>query len=588
MTGALLYLRLKSLQNLLWSRLRRLQQPKYLVGFIVGAGYFYLMVFRHVRPGGRPSASLSHLPAVLPADLIPTVTALGALILLVIVLLAWLVPDRQAGLAFSEAEIAFLFPAPVRRRTLIYYKLLNSQFAILVTAALITLVTGSWSFLGGNTLIHGIGWWVILATLNLHFMGSSFAMTRLLDRGVTPWRRRFALLGLIAGFLVVTVVWLGRDLHAPQPADLVSVHTIAAYLNTLLGSGPLPWLLLPGKLVLGPFLASDARALVLALGPALLIFALHVVWVLRSEVSFEDASIARSEKRAAKVAAVREGNWRAARGALKARPGPFRLAATGRPEVAFLWKNLLSTFPVFRPRTFAYLACLIVAAYQWLARDPAYRLALPVFAVVAFVAAGYILFLGPQLARQDLRSDLANTDLLKTYPLHGWQVVLGQLLTPVAILTGALWLVLLTLLLAFHPARLDWLTPALRLTIGAALVPILPVVCALQLLVPNAAALLFPAWVQTLRNRSERGLEMLGQRLIFVAGQLLVVGFALVPAALGALLLIFTTQWLIGLVAATALAGVAVLVILVAEVAGGLWWLGQRFERFDLSSELRP
>ena len=588
MTGALLYLRLKSLQNLLWSRLRRLKQPKYLVGFIVGAAYFYLMVFRHMRTAGRPSVRLGQMPAVLPADLIPTVTALGALILLVIVILAWLVPDQRAGLAFSEAEIAFLFPAPVRRRTLIYYKLLNSQFAILVTAALITLVTGSWSFLGGNTLIHALGWWVILATLNLHFMGSSFVMTRLMDRGITPWRRRLVILGLIAFFIVVTLVWLGRDLHAPQPADLANVHTIAAYLNTLLGSGPLPWLLLPGKLVVGPFLAPDAPTLARALGPALLIFALHVVWVLRSEVSFEDASIAKSEKRAAKVAAVREGNWRAASGALKARSGPFRLAATGRPEVAFLWKNLLSTFPVFRPRTFTILAFLIVAAYQWLARDPAYRAALPVFAVVAFIAAGYILFLGPQLARQDLRSDLANTDLLKTYPLHGWQVVLGQLLTPVAILTGALWLVLLTLLLAFHPTRLDWLTPALRLTIGASLVPILPVVCALQLLVPNAAALLFPAWVQTLRNRSERGIEMLGQRLIFVAGQLLVVGFALLPAALGALLLVFATQWLIGLVAAVALAAVAVLVILVAEVACGLWWLGQRFERFDLSSELRP
>ena len=147
---------------------------------------------------------------------------------------------------------------------------------------------------------------------------------------------------------------------------------------------------------------------------------------------------------------------------------------------------------------------------------------------------------------------------------------------------------MLTLLLAFHPQSLTWLTAPVRFTLAAGLVPVLPLVCALQLLVPNAAALLFPAWVQTMRNRSERGIEVVGQRIIFLAGQLLVVALALLPAALGAGLLIFATQWLIGPVAAIAFASVAVLVILAAEVGCGLWWLGQRFEAFDLSAELRP
>jgi hypothetical protein len=119
-------------------------------------------------------------------------------------------------------------------------------------------------------------------------------------------------------------------------------------------------------------------------------------------------------------------------------------------------------------------------------------------------------------------------------------------------------------------------------------VPVIPVLCALQLLVPNAATVLFPAWAQGMRNRTERGIEMMGQRLIFVGGQFLVLLFALLPAALGAFALIFATQWLIGPIAAVAVAAFAVLVILVAEVWCGLWWLGERFEKFDLSSELRP
>ena len=114
--------------------------------------------------------------------------------------------------------------------------------------------------------------------------------------------------------------------------------------------------------------------------------------------------------------------------------------------------------------------------------------------------------------------------------------------------------------------------------------------CALQLLVPNAAALVFPAWAQSMRNRSERGIEMMGQRLIFVGGQLLVIAFALLPAVFAVVALLFINRQLIGApVAVAAGFGIAaVLVILLAEVGCGLWWLGQRFEKLDLSSELRP
>lgn len=592
MIGALFYLRLTSLRNLVGSRLRRLKQPKYLVGAIVGAAYFYLMFFRRMS-AGRPSVHsgvASQVPTVLPADYLPAATALGAVILMVIVALAWLVPDQRAGLTFSEAEIAFLFPAPVKRRTLIWYKLLNSQFAILFSAALITLFTGSWSFLGGSALTHALGWWFILATLNLHFMGSSFVMTRLMDSGITPWRRRLVILGLVAVLVVLTFVWLGRDLRAPQSADLVNFRTVAVYVQTMLVGGPLPWLLLPAQWVIGPFLAPDTRSFLLAVGPALAVFALHLVWVLRSEVSFEDASIAKSEKRAARVAAVREGRWRSATGSGKAQSAPFRLAPVGRPEIAFLWKNLLSTFSIFRARPFAIAALVIVAGCQWLGRDPHNRVLLATVGGVALIVAAYVLFLGPQLARQDLRSDLLNTDILKTYPLRGWQVVLGEMLTPVAILTGLLWLASLTVLLAFHPLRMAWLTPGLRLMIGFGLVPVTPVLCALQLLVPNAAALLFPAWAQAMRNRSERGIEMMGQRLIFVGGQMLVILFALLPAVLAVVALVFINRQLIGAPVALAVgfAIAAVLVILVAEVGCGLWWLGQRFEKLDLSAELRP
>lgn len=63
----------------------------------------------------------------------------------------------------------------------------------------------------------------------------------------------------------------------------------------------------------------------------------------------------------------------------------------------------------------------------------------------------------------------------------------------------------------------------------------MPPLAALQLLTPNALTVLFPAWARAVANRAEQGLDVVGQRLLFVGGQLLVTLLALMPPALGAL-----------------------------------------------------
>ena len=46
---------------------------------------------------------------------------------LALMILAWALPSDSGGLQFSEAEIAFLFPAPLRRRDLLLYKIIRAQ-----------------------------------------------------------------------------------------------------------------------------------------------------------------------------------------------------------------------------------------------------------------------------------------------------------------------------------------------------------------------------------------------------------------------------------------------------------------------------
>ncbi len=588
MLGALLYLRLTSLKNLVLSRVRRLKQPKYLIGAIVGVGWFYLTFLRrfytpHSRPRGVPGVELP------PIDLTATLATFGALALLAIATFAWALPSEKPGLAFTEAEAAFLFPAPISRRWLIHFKVLGAQLRILFSALIFTLISSSWSFLSGHTTMHAVGWWILLSAVNLHLTGSALTISRLVEGGVSVTRRRTIVFGVVCLAAVATLVITWRSAPAFTVQDGVGPGTFFAYVARLIDTGVLHWLLVPGKLLVAPFLASGVRDFFFALGPAVLLLLMHYFWVVRIETSFEEASIALAEKRAARIAQVRSGNYRIGSEKAKARREPFRLSGAGRPELAFLWKNLLSTRPYFRWRVWLGCAAVIVVAVPWIVRQP--DLKPIVLGICGFAAmfAGYTLMLGPQLARQDLRSDLTHSDILKTYPLGGWQIVLGGLLTPTAILTGLLWLTLLSVVCALDPrvVPVTWLTPAVRLSAGLAVALVIPPLCVLQLLVPNAAALVFPAWFQATRQRGG-GIDLMGQRVIFGIGQLLTMVIVLLPAVLVAGAVIFLTQWLVGLPSAIVIATLTVIVILVGEIWCGLWWLGERFEKLDLSSELRP
>src|SRR5262249_33730579 len=153
--GALLYLRVMSLRNAVVSRFTRLKQPKYLVGAVVGVLYFYFVFFRRFT---TPPPTSGPLAQPLPADQLPNVAAGAAVLLMVFVALYWFWPRARAALTFSEAEIAFLFPAPIGRKTLIHFRTINAQLRILFTSLILALVSSRWNFLLGGPAIRIFGW----------------------------------------------------------------------------------------------------------------------------------------------------------------------------------------------------------------------------------------------------------------------------------------------------------------------------------------------------------------------------------------------------------------------------------------------
>ena len=574
--GALFYYQGHWWYNRLLTRIRRLRQPKYLFGAIVGGLYFYWYFIRSLARGGRG--------APIPLGHQELAQGIASLVLFIMVALAWILPYSRAALSFTEAEVAFLFPAPIGRKTLIHFKLLKSQAVILFSAILLTLIGRSWG--GGHFIIRALGWWIVFATMNLHSLGSSFARTRLLDRGFSNWLRRLLVLAVLCCVVGGVIYWALVTLPPPQIEGRTDLDWLARYATDVLRSGPLPYVLFPFRLVVAPSFAANAAQFLLALGPALAVMALLYWWVIRSNVAFEEASVELSRKTAERLAAVRSGNWHAARKPKKAARSPFQLSPTGLPAIALLWKNLTSAGSLVTARVWLFLVWAVIfggfLAHSLTSRTEGLGAGL---AVCALMLAGFSLFWGPQMIRSDLRLDLPVTDVLKMFPMPGWQVVLGEVLAPAAILTAVQWLLLLVALILF-PNHFDRLvtTPAQRFGFALASAIVLPCVDLIALIIPNAAVLFFPAWFQ-LGKDGPRGFETTGQQLILMFGQLLVLALSLAPAVALFTLIFFLTSPLFPMALRVLLGGAAAAVFLLVEAGFAIRLLGAVFERFDLSEE---
>src|SRR5207253_2520381 len=109
--------------------------------------------------------------------------------------------------------------------------------------------------------------------------------------------------------------------------------------------------------------------------------------------------------------------------------------------------------------------------------------------------------------------------------------------------------------------------PILPLALSAAL--ILPLLNLLILQIPNAAVLLFPAWLQSARE-GPHGIEATGQRIIFLLGQMLVLMVALVPAVVVVAVAFFLLRLVLPLEWVIPLAAIAAAIVLSVEGILGL------------------
>jgi hypothetical protein len=177
------------------------------------------------------------------------------------------------------------------------------------------------------------------------------------------------------------------------------------------------------------------------------------------------------------------------------------------------------------------------------------------------------------------------TEALKTYPLPGWQMALGEVLTPTVMLTGAQWLfTALAVILFSGPTHRSPIPLADRLSVGVAVALMAPTFSMVSVLIFNGMALLYPAWAR-LGPATMQGFEAIGQQMLVMFGQILALGLLLLAPAVAFGLLYWLGHWWFSWRTLVPLGALAATSVLALEAAAGVLWLGNLFDRLDLSKE---
>lgn len=520
--GALVYLTGATLRNRTAGALRRLRSPRYAAAIVLGVLYLWFALLRPSRGAGEIADALLGRRTEL-------LVTIGVLLYVVF---GWFGSGERRALAFTEAEVHFLFPAPISRRALVGYKVFRSQLLIAFNALIWVFVLRRGGGEGLPALLRYLAVWIVLSNVALQRLGGALVRVSWQEHGRAGARAHRVPLVILGGVLVVLAVVLLRAAPALAVARTAGPAALVNALATAFATPAATAALYPFHIAVAPVFTHDAAGWARAMGPALALALIQVWWVLRTDAAFEEAALQASLERARRIEALRSrGSTRGAR--VKARRRAPALAPTGNPALAIVWKNLVCLTRTGQLSSLVGLvvmaaAVTVVVSSEGPGFDPT---SVAVFALIMIVL---LFVLGTRIVRIDLRQDMLHVEALKALPLSGRALVAAEVASatlPIAALQVVLVLAGYAAL-AFVPNAPA--TPAVRAWLVAAAPIVLLALDAATLAIQNAAALLFPSWVRLGTHRAS-GIETLGQGILTTAGSLLVLALALVlPAVVSA------------------------------------------------------
>jgi hypothetical protein len=478
---ALAYLTVQSLRNGIAVRLGRLRRPRYLAAAIGGVAYLALMIMNRWLSGGFS----------IPEGYEGVARAVAAVFIAAAMSLTWLLP-QSAALRFTLSDVQFLFPAPLPRQEILKYKIVRLLIGAGAMALPLTLIVGP------VHIVAALLFYVKLAAIGgvvaLHEAGVSLYRINVRASGGLSIRRRVNVFSANAAIVLISV-WILTRLAFSSGLDEFLFFGILTVLGGLA----------------------------------------QTFWILRSDAAFEEDAATVSEK--THVALARMGRGQLAKPRLRSTSSP--LAPHGPIEMAILWKNWLLLSRTSGRQWIAIGSLLGIAVIA--ARAFVFDEGDPAAGFIGFTIAAITVMAGPAMLRIDLRQDLGNLALLRTWPVPGAAIVRGELLAPTIVLTvaavsGA------SVGVFFAP---DSMLPAAGGAIGRLgsffmIAFALTAVIVAQLVVQNGIAALFPAWVRIDPGMVQPGgLEMMGHGMVATYGGLVVVLLLAVVPALAALALRF-------------------------------------------------
>ena len=485
---------------------------------------------------------------------------------------SWVFVGDATALAFTQAEVSMLFPAPVSRRSLIVYKLLRTQVAVLANVII-------WVFVlrrGGTVLpspLRAVAIWVLFSTLNLHRLGAALVRSSWREHGRIGARRHGTSIAAFTILATLVVVGMARAGHA-----ILAVSDLGGFFSALgrtLGTAPAYWGLYPFHLVVAPTFARSQVDWAHAIAPALAVLAAHLWWVLRQDAAFEDAAIAASAERARRAEAMRSRRTVASMGPPRASP-TLTLSATGHPAWAIVWKNMICLRRTARPQVF--IGPVVMAVGIGAATSGGDTDGGQILASCALALAAMLLLFGGRLIRNDLRHDMQHLPLIKSLPLAPGDIVLAEVASAALPMACAQMTLLLIAYVAVFATPANPLGAQVRLALLIAAPFAVAALNAALLTIQNGTAILFPGWIR-LGPAVNTGVEALGQNVLATAANLVSLGLALIVplgVAWGAVRVLRQPQ-----PASLALVAILAAVILALETYMAMQFLGGALARAE-------
>jgi putative ABC exporter len=494
--------------------------------------------------------------AITPAQSPAEVRRWGPPALLGIWLINLLFSSSEGAITFSAGEVNLLFPAPLSRRQLLSYKILL-LFASSVVSAL-------------------------FMALFFHRFATSYLAAAL------PLSLALSFLQLFTVFLALLASTVGARAYNQRRRIVLVLMLLVAVLVAVqvIASSSMPqdwreWLERLEESWLAQVLMSPLRCFVLAMTAervwpdlvqwsalSALLNCLGLVVVFAMDAQYLEASARASEWRYARVQQMRRGGPLAL--------NVFRSGVTrGRLPVfpswggvgPILWRQLSSAVRAFWSVVLMVLMTAAMSLPLWI--DPVSgRQNLPVWPRLFGLFIGATLFV-PALLPFDFRGDIDRMDMLKVLPVPAWRLVVGQLLTPILLISLAEILIIAVARVVRGVAETE------LLYVLAFAVPFNALIFEME----NLLFLFFPT--RTLAA-TPGDVQALGRQVIVWMVKLFTLAVMGGLAFLAGLLLYFLTGQ-------TLVAGLfAAWVVVVAFVAGLVPLLGFAFRQFDVSRDTPP